>query len=82
MRVIAELPHPDFKVSIFSMNQKFIIKCEKGNFEQSYKINEMDLTNGLDGVFEIMDEAFFVTVSKRFEQMHADFTDAFYRFNY
>ncbi len=26
MRIIAELPHPDFKISILNMNQKFIVK--------------------------------------------------------
>jgi hypothetical protein len=43
MRVIAELPHPDCKITIFSMNQKYIIKLEKGIFEQIYKISELDI---------------------------------------
>ena len=43
MRVVAELPHPDCKITIFSMNQKFIIKLEKGIFEQIYKLAELDI---------------------------------------
>ncbi|MBE7179539.1 MAG: hypothetical protein INR69_24260 [Mucilaginibacter polytrichastri] len=82
MRVVAELPHPDFKISIFAMNQKFIVKCEKGNFEQSYKVSEMDLTDGLNGVFELLDEDFLKTVNERFRLMHADFTDTFQRYNF
>ena len=58
MRVIAELPHPEFKISIFSMNQKFIVKIERGILEQSYKIPEMDLTDGVNSVFELLDEEF------------------------
>ena len=44
MRVIAELPHPECKISIFSMNQKYIVKFEQGTFEQSYKLAELDLS--------------------------------------
>ncbi|MFA5246237.1 MAG: hypothetical protein WC380_13120, partial [Pedobacter sp.] len=56
MRIIAELPHPECKITIFSMNQKFIIKLEKGVFEQVYKISEMDVPDGVNGVFKILDE--------------------------
>ena len=82
MRVIAELPHPDFKITIFSMNQKFIVKIEKGILEQSYKLPEMDLTDGVNSVFEILDEAFLATVTARFIEMGKDFKDAYYRYNY
>ncbi|OOQ62320.1 hypothetical protein [Mucilaginibacter pedocola] len=82
MRIIAELPHPDFKISILSMNQKFIVKMEKGTLEQSFKIPEMDLTDGVNSVFEILDEAFLKTVSERFTQMGKDYKDAYYRYNY
>jgi hypothetical protein len=58
MRVVAELPHPEFKITIFSMNQKFIVKMERGILEQSYKIPEMDLTDGVNSVFELLDEEF------------------------
>ncbi|MBK0379454.1 hypothetical protein [Mucilaginibacter segetis] len=82
MRIIAELPHPDFKISILNMNQKFIIKIEKGALEQSYKIPEMDLTDGVNSVFELLDEIFLKTVSLRFTEMMKDFKDAYYRYNY
>ncbi|WP_179414103.1 hypothetical protein HDF19_16840 [Mucilaginibacter sp. E4BP6] len=82
MRIIAELPHPDFKISILNMNQKFIIKIEKGSIEQSYKIPEMDLTDGVNSVFEILDEAFLKTVSLRFEEMRKDFKETYFRYNY
>lgn len=82
MRIIAELPHPDFKISILSMNQKFIIKIEKGVYEQSYKIPEMDLTDGVNSVFEILDEVFLKTVGERFKAMHQDFRDTYSRYNF
>ncbi|AMR33328.1 hypothetical protein A0256_18835 [Mucilaginibacter sp. PAMC 26640] len=82
MRIIAELPHPEFKISILNMNQKFIVKIERGTLEQSYKIPEMDLTDGVNSVFELLDEDFLKTVSARFLEMGKDYKDAFYRYNY
>ena len=82
MRVIAELPHPDCKISIFSMNMKFIIKFEQGTLEQIYKLAEMDILNGVDGVFEILDEAFITAVVDRFAGMRIDFIDTYKRYNF
>jgi hypothetical protein len=82
MRVVAELPHPDFKITIFSMNQKFIVKMERGSLEQSYKIPEMDLTEGINSVFELLDEEFLKTVAARFIEMAKDYKASFYRYNY
>ncbi|WP_411273456.1 hypothetical protein [Daejeonella sp.] len=79
MRVIAELPHPDCKITIFSMNQKYIIKLEKGIFEQIYKLSELDISDGVNGIFQILDTEFMDSVSKRFELMRADFNGAFKR---
>jgi hypothetical protein len=82
MRVIAELPHPDFKITIFSMNQKFIVKIERGILEQSYKISEMDITDGVNSVFELLDEEFLKRVTARFKEMAVDFKEAYNRYNY
>ena len=82
MRIIAELPHPDFKISILNMNQKFIVKIEQDALEQSYKIPEMELTDGVNSVFELLDEEFLKRVSTRFTEMRKDYTDAYFRYNY
>ncbi|RCH55926.1 hypothetical protein DJ568_04015 [Mucilaginibacter hurinus] len=82
MRIIAELPHPDFKISILNMNQKFIIKIEQGSLEQSYKIPEMDLTDGVNSVFELLDETFLKAVGDRFIIMRKDFKESYLRYNY
>ncbi len=81
MRVIAELPHPDCKITIFSMNQKFIIKLEKGIFEQIYKLAELDIPDGVNGVFQVLDEEFMRTAAERFEQMRTDFNAAYKRYD-
>jgi len=82
MRIIAELPHPDFKISILNMNNKFIVKIEQGSLEQSYKIPEMDLTDGVNSVFELLDEEFLKKIAARFNDMRADYKDAYFRYNH
>ncbi|WPV01860.1 hypothetical protein SNE26_08750 [Mucilaginibacter sp. cycad4] len=82
MRIIAELPHLDFKISILNMNNKFIVKIEQGSLEQSYKIPEMDLTDGVNSVFELLDDEFLKKVATRFNDMRTDYKDAYFRYNY
>lgn len=81
MRVIAELPHPDCKITLFSMNQKYIIKLEKGTFEQIYKISELDIPEGVNGVFQLLDSEFIKSAAERFNQMRIDFTLAYKRYD-
>ncbi len=82
MRTIAELPHPDFKITFFAMNQKFIIKFEQGTLEQIYKIAEADVTGGIDGLFQLIDAAFTKSVSARFDEMRKHFVEAYKRHEY
>jgi hypothetical protein len=82
MRIIAELPHPDFKISILFMNNKYIVKTEQGSLEQTFKIADIDLLDGVNSVFEILDEEFLKTVSTRFVEMRRDWIDTFKRYNY
>lgn len=83
MRVIAELPHPACKITLYNMNQKYIVKFEQGQLEQSYKLSELDLTGGgANEVFQIIDEAFMETVVERFKTMRSDFSAAYQRQQY
>lgn len=80
MRVLAELPHPECKITLFNMNQKYIVKFEQGTLEQSYKLSELDLTGGgANEIFQILDEEFIGTVVERFKLMRADFSAAYKR---
>lgn len=80
MRTIAELPHPNCKITIFGMNQKYIIKFEQGNLEQSYKIAEADIVNGVNGVFEILDENFINSALQNFDTMRSNFNTTYNKY--
>ena len=82
MRVVAELPRPDCKITIFSMNMKYVIKFEQGVLEQTYKLSELELIDGVNSVFEILDEEFIGLVVNRFKEMANDFQTAYRRHEY
>ena len=67
MRVVKEVPHPKVKITVFSWNQKYLIKLELGPLEQTFKVSEFDvLEQELD---EILSERFIGQALKRFDEM-------------
>jgi hypothetical protein len=78
VRVVAEIPHPRFKVTVFSWNAKYIVKIEIDQYEQVYKVNEMDV-EGLDQVKEMFNEEFLNGCMQRFLTMRTDFVASFQR---
>ncbi len=81
MRIIAEVPHPACKISVFYMNQKYIVKFEKGNCEQSYKISELDyVITGIEDIKKVISDSLISTVLARFTQMELDLKSALKEF--
>lgn len=76
MRIVEEIPHPQFKITVFSWNNKYIVKIEIGQFEQVFKINEMDVS-GLDDIHKMLNQEFLEKVMNRFVEMLADFSEAY-----
>ncbi|MBL3656398.1 hypothetical protein [Fulvivirga sediminis] len=75
MRVVGEIPHKDCKITLFHWNGKYIIKIEQGSMEQSFKINELDIT-GENDLKEIVSEEFIQEVLKNFRSMFQVFSKA------
>lgn len=76
MRVIDEIPHPRLKIQILSYNAKYIVKVELGQFEQSFKIGELDVM-GLDDVKNMVNEEFLAECVKRFVSMRENWEQSF-----
>lgn len=71
MRVIKEFRDPRMKISIFSFNEKWIVKTEAGLCEQTFKFPQDEWT--LEQVSaRCEDETFKQKVTERFQQMHTD----------
>jgi|688.fasta_scaffold28860_2 hypothetical protein len=71
MRIIDTIEHPIMRISIFQMNQKYIVKFELGVLEQSYKFSELDIIN-LEILKADVAEKISPNALLRFEEMQKD----------
>jgi hypothetical protein len=72
MRVFKEYRTEAAKISIFSFNEKWIVKCDAGLCEQTFKFSheEFDLAR----VEEICQRSSFIErLGQRFKDMHNEF---------
>ena len=75
MRVVREIEHPDCKITIFQWNNKYLIKLESGPFEQTFKINEFDVSSEED-LKTILNESFIDQALARFADMARSLSEA------
>ena len=75
MRIIDSIPHPSMSISIFQMNDKFIVKFEAGPMEQAFKFFTEDVKS-VDGLKKLINEAFIETVRLRFNEMFMQMKNA------
>ncbi|MFM7429177.1 MAG: hypothetical protein ACKO1F_04680 [Flammeovirgaceae bacterium] len=68
MRVVGEIPHPDVKITIFHWNNRYLIKLEAGPFEQTFKLEEYDISSEGE-LKEIVNETFIQQSIERFNSM-------------
>lgn len=68
MRIIDTIPHPSITISIFQMNEKFIVKFEAGPMEQAFKFENADV-RGLENLKKLITPEFIEEVRKRFNEM-------------
>lgn len=75
MRVVGEIPHPECKITIFHWNNRYLIKLEAGPFEQTFKINDYDLTSEGD-LKKILSDDFIGQAIARFSDMSRSLAEA------
>ena len=68
MRVLETIPHPSITITIFQMNDKFIVKFEAGPMEQVFKFNQVEV-KGLEGLKRIINADFIEKTRHRFNDM-------------
>lgn len=68
MRLVREIVRPDCKITIFSWNNRYLIKLEQGLLEQTFKISELDVTSEED-LLNILDADFLHQAVVRFQDM-------------
>ncbi|SIN71630.1 hypothetical protein [Algoriphagus halophilus] len=72
MRVVNEFVQEEIRISVFSWNNKYIIKYELGPLEQTFKVSEMDILEESE-LEAFWKGDFFEKVRVRFEEMGKTF---------
>ena len=75
MRVVGEIAHPEIKITIFNWNNRYLIKLEAGPFEQTFKIEEYDIS-AEDDIKGILNESFLQQAIVRFSDMAKSIQEA------
>lgn len=68
MRIIGEIPNPDCKITLFNWNNRYLIKLEQGLLEQTYKIDQFELSNEND-LQKVVNAEFISDALTRFSAM-------------
>lgn len=72
MRIVKEFVQEEIRISVFSWNNKYILKYELGPMEQTFKLSEMDVLEETD-LESFWSGAFFDQVKIRFTEMGNSF---------
>ena len=75
MRVIGNIPHPSMRITVFIMNDKYVMKFEAGPLEQAFKIPLTEV-KAMEGIEKMLDEEFMKKVVERFNEMFISFQQA------
>ena len=69
MRIIGDIPHPNFKISVFKMDNRLSVKFESGLNEQTFKFRTNDGLQNFEDMKRLVDEDLLAEVSANFERM-------------
>ena len=75
MRIIDTIPHPSMQISIFHMNDKYLVKFEAAMMEQVFKFDTTDVKS-VDALKKIINADFIDTIRKRFNEMFLQYKAA------
>jgi hypothetical protein len=75
MRIIDTIPHPSITISIFQLNDKYIVKFEAGPMEQAFKFNTTEV-KGVGELKQIVNAEFIEKVRARFNEMFLQYKAA------
>jgi hypothetical protein len=78
MRIVGEIPHDVCKITLFSWNNRYLIKLEAGFLEQTYKVNQFDIASESD-LYKVVDTPFINEALDRFREMNKSLQSAMER---
>lgn len=75
MRFVGKIAHPQIGITVFHMNDKYVLKLEAGPMEQTFKFSE-DEVKGMDDIIKIVSPEFISTCIARFNDMYLQMSEA------
>lgn len=69
MRIVGEIPHPLYRISLLHMNNRYTIKIELDGLEQNYKLRESAELDQLDSIHKAITPTFLESVHHNFQSM-------------
>lgn len=79
MRLVEVIPHPVFRISVYSLDLNFYVEIEGGPMKQCFKFNKELVSDCKGGIRSLLDEEFFGNVKSQFDLMHQNFKNALQR---
>ncbi len=70
MRLLANIPHPLLKISIFTNDNRFTLKFESGLYEQTYKFRDGDGYDNVDAIIKLVTDPFCIDVLQLLNLQH------------
>lgn len=74
MRIVDSIPHESMTISIFQMNDKYMVKFEAGPMEQTFKFTQEEMKN-IDNLKSKITPDFIENTRKRFNEMFLQIRD-------
>jgi hypothetical protein len=76
MRIVDTIPHHALQISIFQMNDKYLVKFEAAMLEQVFKFDIAEIKS-IEALKQIINPEFIDMVRKRFNEMYLQYKAAF-----
>lgn len=81
MRIIGEIKHPRYKITVLKMNEKVTIQIEDRLVSQSFVFRDGSGIRDLSTAEELLTPQFLQKVDGRFQEMNADYIEALENLN-
>ncbi len=78
MRIVKEIPHQDYKITLYAWNNRYIVKIEQDFLEQTFKMNQFDVA-GDEEIEKLLDNTFIAEAVGRFRSMSQSLHEALQR---
>ena len=70
MRIVGDIPHPHYKITVFEMNQRLSLQVEDGDLQQLYKFAD-GVADHYSDVVAMISDLFLTRVDNVFNHMKA-----------